>query len=151
MKKNPSPDQIKEEFLKRTQQVKESDIENLLKDSDKLIQKVLSSSQLKKEIAKVKLLLMMVKDYWNGTYREIPYGTIIAIAVALIYILSPLDLIPDFIPVIGQMDDLAMLLFVWDRISEDVKQYALWKIKQGHEDVKNLFVEAFDYLPSDLA
>jgi uncharacterized membrane protein YkvA (DUF1232 family) len=129
MKKNPSPDQIKEEFLKRTQQVKESDIENLLKDSDKLIQKVLSSSQLKKEIAKVKLLLMMVKDYWNGTYREIPYGTIIAIAVALIYILSPLDLIPDFIPVIGQMDDLAILLFVWDRISEDVKQYALWKIK----------------------
>jgi len=144
MKKNFSQDDIKSQFQKLVSETKATDIEKVIKNENALLEKVLSSSFLRKELAKIKLLLKMINDYWNGNYKEIPLGTILAVVVALIYILNPIDLIPDFLPVIGQMDDLAMLLFVWDKISEDVKTYALWKIKQGDEDIKELYIEAFE-------
>ncbi len=33
----------------------------------------------------------------------------------LVYLLSPIDLIPDYIPVIGQLDDFGLILFMMDR------------------------------------
>src|SRR5690349_10235784 len=46
-------------------------------------------------------LLGMVKDYASGTYREMPRSTVLASAFALLYVLNPFDLMPDFIPGIG--------------------------------------------------
>jgi len=134
---------IEEEFRKRVEEVSERDIKRAVEESDRIVSKTAESSILRRELAKVKLLVSALKDYWNEEYREIPYGTIAAIVVALIYILSPIDLIPDFIPVLGQMDDLAMLMLVWKLISEDIREYALWKIEQGEENVRKPYEEAF--------
>lgn len=42
-------------------------------------------------------------------YRETPKSVKLLAAVVIIYALSPIDLIPDFIPVIGYLDDLIIL------------------------------------------
>ncbi len=144
MREKISQEQIEKEFEKLSGQTSERDVERAVKEADRIYEKVRDSSVLSREIAKVKLLLMLIKDYWEGNYTEIPYRTIIAVVVALLYILNPVDLIPDFLPVIGQMDDLAMLMFVWKLISEDVKDYALWKLENSNEGkIKNLVAEAF--------
>jgi len=144
MKEEMSKDQIKGEFEKLSKTASKEDILRAVKESDSIYEKVAKSSVFEKEIGKVKLLLMLLKDYWDGKYTSLPYRTILAIAVALLYILNPIDLIPDVLPLLGLTDDLAMLLFVWEMVSKDVEEYALWKAEKGDsESIKKLIEEAF--------
>ena len=148
MKNKVSKEEIKGKFEEMASKVKEEDVERVIKESQNIIEKAKKSSILGKEIAKIELLINAVKDYWNGKYTELPKRTLIATVVALIYILSPIDLIPDFIPVVGLIDDLTMLLFVWEMISRDIKEYAEWKIKneknlEEKEKIQELYIEAF--------
>ena len=58
-------------------------------------------------IEDARLMLAIVKDYWAGRYRRIPYGLIAAVVFVLLYVFNPLDMMPDFLPLIGQIDDAA--------------------------------------------
>ena len=53
-----------------------------------------------------KLMLQVVKDYREGRLLHMPYSALSAIVFALDYALNPVDIIPDFLPGIGQLDDL---------------------------------------------
>ena len=148
MPEGVSKKEIKRKFEQMASKVKEEDIETVVNEAENIIQKAEGSSVLGKQIAKIELLINAIKDYWNGEYTKLPKRTLIAITVALIYILSPIDLIPDFIPVLGLTDDLMMLLFVWEMISRDIRDYAEWKIKNAKSleekaKIQRLYVEAF--------
>lgn len=75
----------------------------------------------------LKLLLSLVKDYMSGAYREIPYGSIVAAVAAILYFVSPIDFIPDFIPVVGLVDDVFVIGFVLKKIHSDLEKYEKWK------------------------
>lgn len=75
----------------------------------------------------LKLLVSLVKDYLSGEYKEIHYGSIVAIVGGLIYFLAPLDFITDFIPIAGLTDDVFILGLVIKQVSGDLKKYAQWK------------------------
>jgi len=77
-----------------------------------------------KQVKKIKLLFELLKDWWDGKYREIPWASIALITFAIIYFLNPADLIPDVIPVIGYIDDATVLALVWQAIEHDLKTYA---------------------------
>lgn len=79
----------------------------------------------------VQALFLMVKDYANGTYREVPWSTIVAAGAGLLYLVCPIDLIPDFIPVIGLVDDLAVLTFVLKSVHTDLQDYLQWKARHA--------------------
>ncbi len=123
------------------------DMDQVLDKSARIVEKVLSSDTLSREIHKVRILMRMLSDYRKGEYRQVPWNSVAAIGVALLYILIPLDLIPDVIPVVGFTDDLAMLLFVWKMILRDVEEYVSWKCSQDTVDssfrelVLNIFGE----------
>jgi uncharacterized membrane protein YkvA (DUF1232 family) len=74
-----------------------------------------------------RLLLSMIKDYFTGAYREVPYWAIGAGALALVYVLSPIDVIIDVLPGIGLMDDAAVLAFCLKLIDSELKKYKEWK------------------------
>ena len=59
----------------------------------------------------LRLLVPLIKDYWKGNYRDVSIRSIIIFVVALIYIISPIDLIPDYIIGLGQIDDVAIIGF----------------------------------------
>jgi uncharacterized membrane protein YkvA (DUF1232 family) len=50
----------------------------------------------------LKLLFPLIKDYWKGTYRDVSGKSIVIFIGALAYIISPIDLIPDYIIGFGQ-------------------------------------------------
>ncbi len=68
----------------------------------------------------------MAKDWITGKYKEIPISSIIAILGGIIYFLSPIDIIPDFIPIIGYLDDIFVLNLVIDQVRKDIDKYKEW-------------------------
>ena len=69
----------------------------------------------------------MVVDYAKGNYREVPLNTIIGATAALIYFLSPIDVLPDVVIGLGQLDDIAIIAFAVKSISHDLDKYRKWK------------------------
>ncbi|KQS35220.1 YkvA family protein [Pedobacter sp. Leaf194] len=80
--------------------------------------------------AKMVLLFAIAKDYVNGDYTEIPKRSIIAILGGLIYFLSPIDVVPDFVPVLGFIDDIFVLNLVYKQVLKDLEKYKVWKDTQ---------------------
>ena len=60
----------------------------------------------------LKLLIPLIKDYWQGTYRDVSVESIVIFVAALAYIISPIDLIPDYIIGFGQIDDAVIFSFL---------------------------------------
>lgn len=72
-------------------------------------------------------LFRLVKAAASGEYTGVP-GTTIAAAVAVfIYFLSPIDLIPDFIPVLGMLDDVALVAWFSITIKHELDRFAEWE------------------------
>ena len=102
------------------------DVEKIL-EKQKKIEKIFSGGILEQYFYKVKQLINMVKDYASGEYRKVPWTTIAAIVGALIYVLSPIDIIPDFIPVIGYVDDAFVIAVTLKALESDINNYIDWK------------------------
>jgi uncharacterized membrane protein YkvA (DUF1232 family) len=82
-----------------------------------------SSEKLNELFKKVRLFLKMLQSYVSGEYRNIPLRTVVAIAASLLYFINPFDLIPDMIPGIGLLDDLAVFIWVTGNINKDILDY----------------------------
>lgn len=76
------------------------------------------------------LVVSLAKDYYQGNYRDVPYKSISAAVVGLLYVINPIDIIPDFIPFIGQVDDALVLGFCLKLIEKDLLKYKTWKNEQ---------------------
>ena len=79
----------------------------------------------------LKLLIPLIKDYWKGTYRDVSVKSIVIFVVALAYIISPIDLIPDYIIGLGQIDDAVILGFSLYFLEKDLRKYKEWKEMKG--------------------
>ena len=76
------------------------------------------------------LLGSLIKDYWKGAYREIPYWSLVMILFVFLYIINPFDLIPDYILGLGQIDDLFILILCLCFLEKDLRKYKAWKMRQ---------------------
>lgn len=72
-------------------------------------------------------------------YSDVPIGTIIAIMGALIHFVSPIDIIPDSIPVKGYFDDAAVVAACWKLVESDVEEYQKWR-KENGKDLDDFFI-----------
>uniref|UniRef100_UPI003743FD52 YkvA family protein n=1 Tax=Salegentibacter tibetensis TaxID=2873600 RepID=UPI003743FD52 len=122
---------IRKEHKKRQDDFEEEDINDVLEDEEAIKSKFENKGKLQRYLDDAKILFSLLKDYANGTYREVPFNVVAAIGGALIYVLSPIDLIPDFIPVIGYLDDAAVIAFCLNLIEKDLISYNIWKKQQG--------------------
>lgn len=116
---------------KEAEKVEESDVEKILTKQKEIEDKFSHGGPLGRYIEDVKLLFSVVKDYWNGDYREIPWGSVAAIVAALLYVLSPIDLIPDAIPVVGLVDDALVIAACLAFVELDLHGYKKWKLQQA--------------------
>lgn len=78
-------------------------------------------------LADIPIMASLIRNYAKKEYTDIPIGTIIAILSALIYFVSPLDLLPDSIPFLGYIDDAAVIALCWKMVESDVKEYVKWR------------------------
>jgi len=80
-----------------------------------------------KVLTKVRLLGMVLGDYVNGRYRKVPWRAIVVCAAAVAYVVSPFDLIPDWLVPIGWTDDLVVLALAWGFVKKELREYCAWK------------------------
>jgi uncharacterized membrane protein YkvA (DUF1232 family) len=76
---------------------------------------------------KLRLLRMVVTDYSTGRYRRVPWRSIVVCAAAIAYVLSPIDLLPDFLVPVGMTDDLVVLTVAWGMVKKELREYCEWK------------------------
>lgn len=76
-------------------------------------------------------LIRLARAYAKGEYRELPTSHIVAAVAAVIYFVSPIDAIPDVIPGVGLIDDVAVLLFVVKLIADDLSAFRAWEAGQA--------------------
>jgi len=72
-------------------------------------------------------LIGLIKDWSAGSYTMVSKKTILLAIAALLYFLSPLDTIPDFLGAIGFADDATVIIFVLNSIREEIDRYRQWK------------------------
>ena len=117
-----------EEFLKDgAQKITDKDLEKVVNKSEEIKKKFSTKGPLARFIEDGQLLITIVKDYWSGAYRQVPYGAIASIAFTLIYVLNPFDLVPDILPLIGQLDDVAVMGACLILVEQDLHKYKDWK------------------------
>jgi uncharacterized membrane protein YkvA (DUF1232 family) len=102
------------------------------KEINRLLKKALHKSNNKKSSLtevwdKLQLFIELVKAWSKGDYRDISRKTIIMIVATVIYFVSPIDLVPDFIIGLGIFDDVALIGFTAKQISTELDRFKSWK------------------------
>ena len=82
------------------------------------------------QLSNISELCSMVNDYMYGVYTKIPKTTVITFVAAMLYFISPIDLIPDIIPLIGYADDMFVFSLIMEAAKKDIKEYKKWKEQQ---------------------
>ncbi|WP_027966268.1 YkvA family protein [Halomonas halocynthiae] len=68
----------------------------------------------------------MLADVLRGRYRPVPWAAILWMTGAGIYLLSPLDVIPDFLLIIGLLDDVVIVGWMLTQVDKNIAAYRLW-------------------------
>ena len=108
----------------------EDDLNKVMEDAETAKKK---STHLGKQFESFQLMWSLLQDYWAGNYTAIPWKFIAATGFAMAYLISPLDVIPDFI-VLGFVDDAAVFGLVVSAFRSELEKYKEWKENQKEEE-----------------
>ena len=64
-----------------------------------------------------------VSDVFSGRYKDYSMTALITLVAGMVYVVSPIDIIPDFIPVVGFTDDITVFLFVLKSVNDELERY----------------------------
>jgi uncharacterized membrane protein YkvA (DUF1232 family) len=127
----PLQTRLESEFFEAVNSAKAyvKDPERLRDLATEVAQKALSLPQetFKGTFVYLQTMLRLIRAYYRGQYRAIPVTTLLIIVAALIYLVNPLDLIPDWIPGLGLIDDAFILALVVRRTREALDAFIDWE------------------------
>lgn len=69
----------------------------------------------------------LVRAYASGEYRQLPWKTLLRVVAVLIYFVSPIDILPDFLPIVGFSDDIALMLWLFSGLKDDIEKFRQWE------------------------
>jgi len=72
-------------------------------------------------------MLRLIRAYYQGNYRDVAESTLVVIVAAIIYVVNPLDLIPDAIPALGFLDDATVLALAVRRTRQTLDDFMTWE------------------------
>ena len=83
-------------------------------------------------IQRAKALPRLWKAWRSGKYPDLPRSQVTLWALALVYLVSPIDVLPEFLPLIGVTDDAGMLVWLLSSVSIASGSYLRWE--KDHRD-----------------
>lgn len=86
-------------------------------------------------IGDVQDLISMLHDYYHGSYKKVPAVVMLGTAAIVAYLVSPLDLVPDNIPLLGFIDDALIInLVIQLCIDKELDRYRAWRAQQEPQE-----------------
>lgn len=95
--------------------------------ADKLADQKSKDNKFRQLLDTMLTVVRLVRCYVSGEYRQISTKTIIAGLAVLLYVLSPIDLVPDFIPVVGFLDDLSLISWFVASFQVEINRFREWE------------------------
>ena len=127
-----------DDFKRYTDSKKSERVYNDPSQMGSLLQKLTKVFLLIKDnnlLSEGKVLYSLLKDYKNGSYREISKKSMLIIIGGLLYLVNPADVIPDFVPLIGFLDDATLIGLIFKQLNEELTKYKSFKVKkEGFDD-----------------
>lgn len=99
----------------------------LLKEATEKLNRVSEIPAVQESKEQIEIIFRMVKAHISHEYRGFSNRTIGLFALGLLYFILPIDFIPDFIPIIGYVDDLTVLMAIFKSVSSDVEKFLEWE------------------------
>ena len=101
--------------------------EKVAQEKDKTLDKIKNASALSGLFDNIRTAYDMVSDSVTGKYKGVAKSTLALLAGGLAYLALPIDLVPDFIPVAGWVDDAAVLAWIFKRCADEFQKYKAFK------------------------
>ena len=127
---------LEDRFRSGRKNISESQIVSAVRSSRQAIRKLEQKGvppSLKNVWEDLLDLYGLIRDSLAGRYK-VPYRTITAVAFTLLYFVNPFDLIPDFIPLVGYIDDVFVISLCLSFIGRDLEHYREWKANNISRD-----------------
>ena len=101
--------------------------EDVLREKDVTLGAVANVSALAGLMDDIRAAYNMVADTTAGRYKGLSKTTIALLVGGLAYLALPLDIVPDFVPVAGWLDDAAVLAWIFKRSTAELARYRAWR------------------------
>ncbi len=76
-------------------------------------------------------LLTLLRAWATGSYKVVPWKSLLLAIAAVLYFVNPFDLVPDFLPLTGLVDDVAVLAYVLRSLQRDLARFRDWRHAQA--------------------
>lgn len=103
---------------------------DLAKEAMSKLQNVGLQNNLSEFQGNVQLLVRMIRAYASGEYKELPWKSLVSAVAVLIYFVSPIDIIPDFLPIVGISDDIALVIWLIKTMGTDINKFSEWEKRE---------------------
>ena len=95
--------------------------------------RLLENRNLESVFRDVEIFMAMIVACVFG-HKSMSKATVTIVLLSLLYVISPIDVIPDFIPIVGYLDDIFVVRLVSRQLHQELRDFQQWR--QDHPDVE---------------
>lgn len=123
MKKKSFQQQVAEQIEAITEKLSAQDVVRAATGSDATLRAFLAQHSTPSRAEALRAMVGLLNAHVKGSYSKAPLRSISRIAAMLVYLDRKFDLVPDFINVIGKVDDHAAVDSTYDAVLGDLKVF----------------------------
>lgn len=119
-------------YLEKSQQIagEDSKLQKLLKNVGERLNEVSHHPKVQAALEPILIFKRMIQAHRNGKFK-VSSKTLGLLVLGLVYFITPIDIIPDFLPILGFTDDLSVVLAVFNSVKHEVDEFLNWEKTQA--------------------
>ncbi|SNS17292.1 Uncharacterized membrane protein YkvA, DUF1232 family [Belliella buryatensis] len=104
-------------------------IKNLLQKANQRIQTFKTHPRVKQAVEPIMIFKRMIYAHKSGAHK-LSMKTLGLLVLGILYFVTPLDIIPDFLPLIGYADDVSVVIAIFNTLKTEIEEFLEWESSQ---------------------